>query len=163
MDSVIESEDITQEDEAERTSEWLSFSLDTVIYAVDILRVREIRVWENMTRVPYAQTFVLGLINLRGAIVPIVDLRSRFSLSLRAADKETVVLIMNVTAEQGDKTVGIVVDQISDVVNLRDDEIAGAAKFDLAIADRFVRGITDVKGTMAVLLDIDEVLNIEDF
>ncbi|WP_026375383.1 chemotaxis protein CheW [Aestuariibacter salexigens] len=150
-------------DDAVSHEEWLSFSLDTITYAVDILRVREIRTWQTMTRVPYAKDYVVGLINLRGAIVPIVDLRARFGLSRREADKETIVLIMSVMTEDGEKTMGIVVDRISDVINLNTDSIESAEKFDLTISNRFVRGITDVKGGMAVLLEIDAVLDIADF
>ncbi|WP_100658411.1 chemotaxis protein CheW [Alteromonas flava] len=150
-------------EETEQKSEWLSFTLGKVTYAVDILRVREIRTWENMTRVPYAKPFILGLINIRGAIVPIIDLRCRFDLPSREADKETIVLILNVVTEPGEKTMGIVVDRISDVVNLTDDEIKSAEKFDLSVDDRFVRGIADIRGAMSVLLDIDAMLDITDF
>lgn len=149
--------------EIQTHSEWLSFSLDSVTYAIDILRVREIRTWEEMTRIPYAKAFVLGLINLRGAIVPIIDLRTRFGLPTRVPDKETIVLIMSVQTKKGEKNMGIVVDQISDVVNLNTDDIEESSRFDLAISSRFVRGITDVRGAMAVLLDIDAVLDINDF
>ncbi|WP_100641846.1 chemotaxis protein CheW [Alteromonas facilis] len=151
------------EDDTQNKSEWLSFSLGSITYAVDILRVREIRIWESMTRVPYAQHFILGLINIRGAIVPIIDLRRRFGLPIREADKETIVLILNVVTEQGEKTMGIVVDQISEVVNLADEDIKNAEKFDLSVADKFVTGIADIRGAMSVLLDIDAVLDIADF
>ena len=152
-----------EEQEDQSFSEWLSFSLGESSYAVDILRVREIRTWERMARIPNSKGFLLGLINLRGAIVPIVDLRKRFGLSARPIDKETVVLIMTVLTEQGEKTMGIMVDKICDVVNLTDEDIKIAEKFDLTISDSLVHGITDVRGAMAVLLDIDTVLDTVDF
>jgi len=147
----------------ELTSEWLSFALGESSYAVDILRVREIRTWEKMARIPNSQDFVLGLINLRGAIVPIIDLRLRFGLPSRERDRETVVLIMAVETEQGEKTMGVMVDNICEAVKLTDDDIKSADKFNLTIADHFVHGITEIRGAMAVLLNIDSVLDTVDF
>ena len=147
----------------ETLHEWLTFQLGSLRCAVDILRVIEIRTWEAMTRIPYSQTFVQGLINLRGAIVPIVDLRTRFSMPLRQPDKGTIVLIMHVHTSQGDKTMGIIVDRISEVVAINEDEVTSSSRFDLNINAAFVHGITDIDDTMAVLLNIDAVLDIDDF
>lgn len=154
---------VEEENTSENLSEWLSFALDNVTYAIDILRVLEIRTWENMTRIPYAKPYINGLINLRGAIVPIANLRTRFGIEEVEPTKETVVLIMNIKGTKGDKTMGIIVDRISEVVNLDEDEIESADKFELAISEQFVSGIADLGGKMAVLLDIDAVLNIEEF
>ena len=137
MAEQIEIEELREE---QATSEWLSFSLGQSSYAVDILRVREIRTCESMAKIPNSKSFVLGLINLRGAIVPIVDLRIRFGLPERKRDRETVVLVMSVMTEYGEKTMGIMVDNISEAVKLTDDDIKSAEKFNLAIDDRFVDG-----------------------
>jgi purine-binding chemotaxis protein CheW len=152
----------TQEDN-QSVAEWMTFSLANVTYAVDILRVREIRTWEQMTRVPYSQPFVHGLINLRGAIVPVVDLRTRFGLAAQKPDKETIVLIMSVHGKTSEKTMGIVVDRISEVVEVGESDIASSTRFDLAIDEKFVRGITDIGGAMALLVNIDTVLDAEEF
>ncbi|MFC3093112.1 chemotaxis protein CheW [Alteromonas sediminis] len=160
---MSESEELDELKEEEATSEWLSFALGESSYAVDILRVKEIRTWEKMARIPNSQPFILGLINLRGAIVPIIDLRLRFGLEQRERDRETVVLVMTVMTEDGEKTMGIMVDNICDAVKLTEDDIKSAEKFDLAIAERFVHGITDIRGAMAVLLNIDSVLDTIDF
>jgi purine-binding chemotaxis protein CheW len=150
-------------DAPENQHEWLTFQLGSLRCAVDILRVIEIRTWEAMTRIPYSKSFVQGLINLRGAIVPIVDLRARFGMPERQPDKGTIVLIMHIHTDQGDKTMGIIVDRISEVVAVNDDEITSPARFDLNISASFVHGITDIDDSMVVLLDIDAVLDIEDF
>lgn len=141
----------------ENKNEWLSFSLADSSYAIDILRVIEIRVWEHVTRIPDSEEFILGLINLRGSIVPIVDLRMRMGLPAKDFSQTTVVLILSVESESGDKVVGMVVDAISDVLEL---PVQGHAvpDFDLAIDRHFVKGIADYKDKMVVLLDVDTVL-----
>lgn len=144
----------------EQKNEWLSFSLADSSYAIDILRVIEIRVWEQVTRIPDSEDYVLGLINLRGSIVPIVDLRKRMGLPAREFDQTTVVLILSVETPGENKVVGMVVDAISDVLEL---PVQGhtAPDFDLAIDRLFVKGIADYKDKMVVLLDVDSVLAIE--
>lgn len=144
----------------EQKNEWLSFSLADSSYAIDILRVIEIRVWEQVTRIPDSEDYVLGLINLRGSIVPIVDLRKRMGLPAREFDQTTVVLILSVETQGENKVVGMVVDAISDVLELPVQGHA-APDFDLAIDRLFVKGIADYKDKMVVLLDVDSVLAIE--
>jgi len=141
-------------------NEWLSFSLADSSYAIDILRVIEIRVWEHITRIPDSEDYVLGLINLRGSIVPIVDLRKRMGLPSIEFNQTTVVLILSIESLGENKVVGMVVDAISDVLEL---PVQGhtAPDFDLAIDRLFVKGIADYKDKMVVLLDVDSVLRIE--
>ena len=140
--------------------EWLSFCVAGQYYAVDILRVREIRTWERATRIPYAAGYVTGLINLRGAIVPVVDFRLRIGMAARAPDAETVLLVLAVRHASGERTIAMVVDAIADVV----DSLATyqeAPEFDLMIDSRFVKGLTEASGHLLVLLDIDNLLKIE--
>ena len=111
-------------------AEWLSFRLADLDYAVDILKVREIRIWESCTRIPYAPDYVDGLINLRGAIVPIVDLRLRLGLDPKPHDSETVILIMDVELVESSKTIGIIVDAISEVVETDSNNSQFSPEFD---------------------------------
>lgn len=142
-------------------SEWLSFKLAGLDYAVDILRVQEIRVWQMSTRIPYSPTYVKGLINLRGAIVPIVDLRLRLGLEPKDYDAETVVLIMDVEFEEGSKIIGIIVDAISEVVQTDANNSQPSPEFDLAIDQAFVSGIADDGDKMVILLKVDTLLKLE--
>lgn len=146
---------------SETKSEWLSFQLSDLEYAVDILKVREIRIWEPCTRVPYAPHYVAGLINLRGAIVPIVDLRKRLGLEVKEYDAETVILIMDVEHAEGHKTIGIVVDAISEVIETDSTNCQLSPEFDLAIEKRFVAGIADENNSMIILLNTDTLLELE--
>ena len=152
-------------DELDRESldEWLSFKLGSVVYAVDILRVIEIRTREEMTRVPFSHSCVKGLINIRGAIVPIIDLKARFNQGEVEVSRETVVLIVTVKMADTVKSIGFIVDQISEVLNVGKDDLENNDDFDLVIDKHFVKGICDVNSQMAILLDIDSVLDIRSF
>lgn len=150
-----------QDDDQIEKAEWLSFKLAGLDYAVDILRVQEIRVWQASTRIPYSPEYVNGLINLRGAIVPIVDLRMRLGLDYREYDEETVTLIMDVELPEGSKTIGIVVDAISEVIQTNADNSQLSADFDLTIDQAFVSGIADVGEKMIILLNVDTLLKLE--
>lgn len=155
--------DLPQDDAEEeiQKSEWLSFKLAGLDYAVDILRVQEIRVWQASTRIPYSPNYVNGLINLRGAIVPIVDLRLRLGLEPKEYDAETVVLIMDVELDEGSKTLGIIVDAISEVVQTNADNSQLSPDFDLAIDQAFVSGIADDGDKMIILLKVDTLLKLD--
>ena len=149
------------ETQAEPKLEWLSFKLSDLDYAVDILKVREIRIWEASTRIPYAPSYVTGLINLRGAIVPIVDLRKRLGLEPKEYDAETVILIVDVELTSGNRTIGIVVDAISEVVETDSSNSQLSPEFDLSIEKIFVAGIADYGNSMVILLNVDTLLDIE--
>ena len=95
--------------------QYLSFFLGGQEYATDILRVQEIKGWDTVTRVPYSPGYILGVINLRGAIVPVVDLRVRFALESAPFDSATVVIVVRVAGARGERIVGLVVDAVSDV------------------------------------------------
>ncbi|XOV79808.1 MAG: chemotaxis protein CheW [Aestuariibacter sp.] len=153
--------DIEDDETEQEISEWLSFRLAGLDYAVDILRVREIRVWQESTRIPYSPNYVNGLINLRGAIVPIVDLRLRLGLESRDYDDETVILIMDVELKTGSKTIGIIVDAISEVVQTNAANSQLSPDFDLAIDRRFVSGITEDQERMVILLHVDSLLDLD--
>lgn len=157
-------EELAHEDDEElevEKAEWLSFKLAGLDYAVDILRVQEIRVWQASTRIPYSPGYVNGLINLRGAIVPIVDLRLRLGLAPKDYDAETVVLIMDVEFEEGAKTIGIIVDAISEVIQTDANNSQQSTEFDLAIDQAFVSGIADDGDQMIILLKVDTLLNLD--
>ncbi|HEY6452126.1 MAG TPA: chemotaxis protein CheW [Steroidobacteraceae bacterium] len=139
-------------------AQYLTFVCGGEEYGVEILRVQEIKGWDQVTRVPYAPAYVLGVMNLRGMIVPVVDLRTRLNLERRSFDASTVVIVVRVRCTRGEKTVGIVVDGVSEVYSVAAESIKPLPELG-AIADgACVRGIATVDGKMVMLLDIEELV-----
>ena len=145
--------DITDGMAAEGT-QYLTFCLRDEIYGVEILKVQEIRGWTKPTQIPNAPEFIRGVMNLRGAIVPILDLRQRFSMDETEVTKQTVVIVVNV---QG-RTIGMVVDSVSDVVDLQDNDIKDSPDFGTSIDASFIHGLAKAEENMVILLDIDRML-----
>jgi purine-binding chemotaxis protein CheW len=134
--------------------EYLTFNLGGEDYAVDILKVQEIRGYENVTRLPDSPHFIKGVINLRGLIVPIVDLRLKFDLGEARYDALTVMIILNL----GSRVVGIVVDSVSDVVRLPGEDVKPAPDLGGAVDTRFLKGVATVGERMLLLLDIERMM-----
>lgn len=134
--------------------EFLVFSLGDEEYAVDILKVQEIRGYENVTRIANAPDFIKGVTNLRGVIVPIVDLRIKFHLERVEYGGQTVVIVVNVA----DRVVGIVVDGVSDVMTLTPEQIKPAPEFGVTLSSDFLSGLGSLEDRMLVLVDIDKLL-----
>ncbi len=145
--------------EEHQGDEYLTFTLGSENYGVDILRVQEIRGWEVVTRIPNSPKYVRGVLNLRGAIVPVFDLRERIGLTSIDYSKETVVVVLRVNSQVGERSMGIVVDAVSDVLNARADSIRNTPKFGHDIATEFISGLAESDGKMVMLLDIDRLLN----
>ena len=140
---------------AQGAREYLSFKLGAEEYGIDILKVQEIRGYENPTRIANAAHFIKGVVNLRGIIVPIVDLRIKFNLGEAAYDDFTVVIILNVAG----RVVGIVVDGVSDVIRLADEQIRTAPDFAAASFDtRYITGLGTIEERMLILVDIEKLM-----
>jgi len=149
-----------EETQAEDTHQYLTFSLAEEEYGVDILRVQEIRGWEQVTRIPNAPNYVKGVLNLRGAIVPIFDLRQRFDLAPQVYSKDTVVIVLRVTCKTSEmRNMGVVVDAVSDVLNARSSEIRGTPDFGAGVATEYISGLASAGDKMIMLLDVDRLLN----
>lgn len=138
--------------------EFLVFSLGDEEYAIDILKVQEIRGYENVTRIANAPDFIKGVTNLRGVIVPIVDLRIKFHLDQVEYGGQTVVIVVNVA----DRVVGIVVDGVSDVMTLTPEQIKPAPEFGVTLSSDFLSGLGSLDDRMLVLVDIDKLLTSEE-
>ncbi|WP_417863800.1 chemotaxis protein CheW [Vreelandella venusta] len=138
--------------------EFLVFSLGEEEYAIDILKVQEIRGYENVTRIANAPDFIKGVTNLRGVIVPIVDLRIKFHLDSVEYGGQTVVIVVNVA----DRVVGIVVDGVSDVMTLTPEQIKPAPEFGVTLSSDFLSGLGSLEDRMLVLVDIDKLLTSEE-
>lgn len=138
--------------------EFLTFTLGDEEYGVDILKVQEIRGYDTVTKIPDAPDFIKGVINLRGTIVPVVDMRIKFRLGKAEYNALTVMIILNI--EQ--RVVGMVVDSVSDVLQLTPDEIRAAPEFGGAMDTRFITGLGTLDNRMLILVDIEKLLRSED-
>lgn len=134
--------------------EYLTFRLGEEEYGIDILKVQEIRGYEQPTRIANAPAFVKGVINLRGVIVPIVDLRLKFDLGSADYDEFTVVIILNL----GSRVVGMVVDSVSDVLELSPDQIREAPQINSVVDSGFITGLGTLNDRMLILIAIEKLM-----
>jgi purine-binding chemotaxis protein CheW len=135
-------------------NEFLTFTLGDEEYGVEILRVQEIRSYEQATTIANSPAFIKGVVNLRGVIVPIVDMRIKFGLGSAEYDSFTVVIILNVA----DRVVGMVVDRVSDVIALSPEQIRPAPEFGTAIDAKHIIGLGTVEDRMLILMDIERLM-----
>lgn len=138
--------------------EFLSFRLGQEEYCLDILSVQEIRGYDTVTSIANTPEFIKGVINLRGNIVPIVDMRIKFRLSDARYDATTIVIILNLNK----KMIGIVVDSVSDVIALPLDDIREAPRFGSAINTEFISGMATIDGRMLIVVDIQKLMSSDD-
>ncbi len=142
-------------------NQFLTFILSGEEYGVDILRVQEIKGWDAATEIPNTPEYIQGVINLRGTIVPIIDLRVRFNMEKAEYNNMTVVVVLNVHSHKGERTMGFVVDAVSEVYNVGNDELKDAPDFGGAIDTQFIKGLATVDEKMLILLDIDQLVDVE--
>lgn len=136
----------------------LTFVLGSETYGVDILRVREIRGWSAVTQIPQAPPHVLGVLNLRGSIVPIVDLRMRFDLERAEYTALTVIIVLSIQSRGGRRDFGVVVDGVSEVVTVDQAQVKAPPELGSRSATEHIRGLLPVSDRMVVLLDIDRLI-----
>lgn len=135
--------------------EFLAFTLGKEEYGVDILKVQEIRGYEAVTRIANAPDFIKGVVNLRGIIVPIVDMRIKFNLGTPTYDQFTVVIILNI----GGRVVGMVVDSVSDVTTLAPEQIKPAPEMGTVLNTDYLIGLGTIDQRMLILVDIDKLMS----
>ncbi len=138
--------------------ELLTFTLGSEEYGIDILKVQEIRGYEAVTTIANAPEFIKGVINLRGIIVPVVDMRIKFNLGNVTYNETTVVIILNVA----NRVVGMVVDGVSDVTTLNADEIKPAPEFGSSLDVEYLQGLGTVDERMIILVDIEKLMSSRD-
>lgn len=149
-----------QQDQNTDSVQYLTFMLANEEYGIDILRVQEIKGWENATAIPNAPKYILGVINLRGKVIPIVDLRKLFQLPEIEYGSSTVIIVIKVEYEGHSRTVGMVVDAVSEVYNISESMEQATPDFGGIVNVEYVKGLTTVDGKMIILLDIDKLINI---
>jgi len=141
--------------------QYLTFMLAKEEYGVDILRVQEIKGWEGVTPMPNLPDYILGVINLRGTVVPIIDLRKHFDMESIPFNEKTVVIVVKVNDEEhGERTMGMVVDAVSEVHNVADSELKPAPDFGGTISTESIKGLATMEDRMLIMLDIDHLMNI---
>lgn len=134
--------------------QYLTFWLNGQEYGLDLLRVREIRGFTNITSIPNLPAHIKGVINLRGTVLPVVDLRLKFLMPEKPYTKFTVIII----AKSGEKNVGLVVDSVSDVLSLTDHEINPPPDFGFTVDRNFIVGLLKSSDRLSILLDLDKLL-----
>jgi purine-binding chemotaxis protein CheW len=149
--SIDDAEALDRED----LKEYLAFTLGREEYGIDILRVQEIRGYEPVTRIANAPVFIKGVVNLRGIIVPVVDMRIKLNLGEATYDPFTVVIILNLAG----RVVGMVVDSVSDVITLKPEQMRPAPEIGSTFDASYLIGLGDLGNRMLILMDIDKLMN----
>jgi purine-binding chemotaxis protein CheW len=142
--------------------QYLTFLLAGTEYGVDILRVQEIRGWDAVTPLPNTPEYVRGVMDLRGTIVPIIDLRQRFGLESIAYGPTTVVVVLRVVHDHSSRVIGIVADAVSDVYNVSAAEIQPPPDCGSTIGTQVVQGLATVNNKMVIIINTDQLLNAEE-
>lgn len=139
--------------------QYLTFMLAEEEYGIEILKVQEIKGWDRATPIPNTPEHVLGVLNLRGSVVPIIDLRRRFDLEPIPYGPTTVVIVVKMVQDNQERIVGLVVDAVADVYRLENDDIQPAPEMGGAVDTQFVRGLATVEDHMVILLEIDQLVD----
>jgi purine-binding chemotaxis protein CheW len=143
-------------------AQYLSFTLGDEDYGVDILRVREIKGWETVRTLPDLPESIKGVLDLRGIIVPIIDLRTRFNIENVEYTPTTVTIVLTVKVGEKEQVMGIVVDSVSDVLDISAQELKDAPNLGTRVNTRFIKGIVTLGERLVVLLDVDKLMNPEE-
>lgn len=148
---------------AEEDDQYLTFKLDREMFAINILHIREIMEYGNLTTVPMMPEFIRGVINLRGSVVPVIDLQSRFGRGKNQTNRRSCIVILELPSdEQGAREIGLIVDEVSEVREIPASEIEPAPSFGARIRAAFISGMGKVDGNFVILLDVKKVLDVEE-
>jgi len=144
--------------QAARPLEFLSFTLGEEEYGIDIQKVQELRGYDTVTRIANAPEYIKGVVNLRGIIVPIIDMRIKFKLGAPSYDQFTVVIVLNIAG----RVVGMVVDSVSDVITLTAEQIKPAPEMGAVLDTDYLIGLGTLDERMLILVDIDRLMSSEE-
>ncbi|MDH5358600.1 MAG: chemotaxis protein CheW [Gammaproteobacteria bacterium] len=159
VQQVNESADVIEEMD-DGAEQYLTFVLGDEEYGVEILRVQEIKGWDKVTAIPNTPHYLCGVLNLRGTIVPVVNLRARFDMEEKEYTPTTVVIVLKVEGVT-QRTVGIVVDGVSDAHNVSPEEIRPSPDFGTHVNTEYIRGLVPVDDKMMMILNVDRLLSVE--
>lgn len=159
MNDQVDSINKTIVDMTIKTGKYLTFSLESEEYGIGILKVKEIIGMLPITSVPRTPEFVKGVINLRGKVIPVIDLRSKFNMKPTSYNDRTCIIVVEIDASESTVLIGIVVDTVSEVLNIKEDEIEETPAFGTKLDTRFILGMATQDGGVKILLNIDKVLS----
>ncbi len=144
---------------ADREGKYLTFLLDREEYGISILKVKEIIGMMRVTPVPHTPEFCKGVINLRGRVIPVIDLRLRFSMSAVEYTERTCIVVVEIDSATGKVHIGLVVDTVSEVINIKSSEIEDPPSFGTTLETEYILGMAKTGGGVKILFDIDRVLS----
>ena len=147
----------------EKEGKYLTFALASEEYGLEILKVREIIGYMDITAVPQTPAYVKGVINLRGQVIPVVDLRAKFGMETTDVTEETCIIVVEITQDDRNISTGIVVDHVSEVLDIAGEDIEESPEFGSSVNTDFILGMGKIGDTVKILLDIDKVLSGDNF
>jgi purine-binding chemotaxis protein CheW len=162
MEATVETRSQVLMETMEREGKYLTFSLAKEEYGIGILKVKEIIGMMTITPVPQTPSFVKGVINLRGKVIPVIDLRLKFGMDEIEYDERTSIIVVEVRGGTGTVQIGIVVDSVSEVVNIKSEDIEDTPTFGTRLDTDYILGMAKIGGGVKILLDIDQVLTDEE-
>ena len=145
-----------------RTEKFLTFNLGGEQYGLEILKVKEIIGLMEITRVPRTPEYVRGVINLRGKVIPVIDLRKKFAMDSIDDTEQTCIIVVEITVENSSIQMGIIVDSVSEVLDIESSDIEETPTFGTTVSTDFIKGLAKTKGGVKIILNIDEVLSTDE-
>ena len=147
---------------AEEPQQYLTFQLSDEMFAIGILSIREIIEYGFVTEVPMTPSFIRGVINLRGAVVPVLDLAVRFGRKARESTKRTCIVIVDIESTNGSHEIGVVVDAVNEVLEIPHSDIEPPPEFGARIRSDFIKGMGKINGKFVIILEVNRVLSVEE-
>lgn len=151
-----------QEDLTDLAGKYLTFNLGDEGYGLEILKVQEIIGMQEITKIPRTPDYVRGVINLRGKVIPVIDLRLKFGMPGQELTRKTCIIMVQVQRQEMDLIIGLVVDEVSEVLNISGDQIEPAPSLGMQVETHFILGMAKTESAVKILLDIDKVLSAEE-
>jgi purine-binding chemotaxis protein CheW len=145
-----------------KTGKYLTFTLEEEEYGIGILKVKEIIGMMPITSVPRTPKFVKGVINLRGKVIPVIDLRSKFQMESISYTERTCIIVVEIDSQNDTVLIGIVVDAVSEVLNIQEEDIEETPAFGTSLNTEYILGMAKMEGKVKILLNIDKVLSAEE-
>ncbi|MBW8038790.1 MAG: chemotaxis protein CheW [Planctomycetes bacterium] len=146
----------------EKAGKYLTFALANEEYGLEILKVREIFGYMDITAIPQTPAYVKGVINLRGQVIPVIDLRAKFGMETTEVTEETCIIVVEITQDDHKFSTGIVVDHVQEVLDIAGENIEESPQFGSSVNTDFILGMGKIGDSVKILLDIDKVLNSDD-
>ncbi|MBF0163497.1 MAG: chemotaxis protein CheW [Magnetococcales bacterium] len=144
------------------STQYLTFTLGSEVFAVDIAKIREVLEYSSVTKVPRTPDFMCGVINLRGSVVPVVDMRLKFNMGQSEKSVNTCIIILEIAQDDGVVVMGALVDSVREVMELEPDQVEPPPKIGMRLRAEFLKGMGKQDGRFIMILDIDKIFSIEE-